>query len=163
MVTLDTIYSGNSYKGLSTDTKPLAENGSTFFEMDTNKTYMYDKENSTWREISESSSGGGSDSGFGGSGGGGLVVLSEIDYKLTYNGNGLNRNQFEDLYNNNAILFFRVKLGDSDFLFGYVNSYDTEEYNISIIANAYNIAVNGSEFVRRIYYYNSTDDCWYSD
>ena len=41
----------SEFRGLSVDTKPTAENGATFFEMDTNKTYMYDKENAQWREI----------------------------------------------------------------------------------------------------------------
>ena len=36
--------------GLSTDTKPElhVSNGSTYFEMDTGKTYYYDEENSQW-------------------------------------------------------------------------------------------------------------------
>lgn len=43
------------FKGLSSDTKPTGEyggvgieNGSTFFEMDTEKTFHYDEENATW-------------------------------------------------------------------------------------------------------------------
>lgn len=39
--------------GLSTDTKPIKssiENGSTFYEMDTKKVYMFDKENQIWLE-----------------------------------------------------------------------------------------------------------------
>ena len=39
--------------GLSTDTKPIKdsiENGSTFYEMDTKKVYMFDKEHQIWLE-----------------------------------------------------------------------------------------------------------------
>lgn len=37
---------------LSTDTKPTDwENGSTLLEMDTGKVFVYDKANSTWREL----------------------------------------------------------------------------------------------------------------
>ena len=49
----------SKFRGLSTDTKPTAENGATFFEMDTSKTYMYDKENAEWCEIETGGSGGG--------------------------------------------------------------------------------------------------------
>lgn len=44
-------------RGLSTDTKPTVEdigelsNGSTFIEIDTGKIYMFDLENSEWKEI----------------------------------------------------------------------------------------------------------------
>lgn len=40
------------YTGLSSDTKPINKdvtNGSIFIEMDTNKVFMFDKENSIWR------------------------------------------------------------------------------------------------------------------
>ncbi len=50
MITLDTIYT-KSYTGLSTDGKPAVNNGDTFFEMDTNKTYVYDAENAEWKQI----------------------------------------------------------------------------------------------------------------
>lgn len=37
---------------LSTDAKPTDwENGSTLLEMDTSKVFVYDKANSTWREL----------------------------------------------------------------------------------------------------------------
>lgn len=36
------------YKGLSTDTKPAAANGSSFLEMDTGDMYYYDADNETW-------------------------------------------------------------------------------------------------------------------
>lgn len=45
------------YKGLSTDTKPVEDNntkvpnGSTFFEMDTGKLFMYDNEHDVWLEV----------------------------------------------------------------------------------------------------------------
>lgn len=46
-----------SFKGLSGDTKPtgayenmMIENGSTFYEMNTGKLYMYDAQNTTWIE-----------------------------------------------------------------------------------------------------------------
>lgn len=45
-------------RGLSTDEKPTAttdgspiENGSTFIEIDTGKIFMYDLENTQWKEI----------------------------------------------------------------------------------------------------------------
>ncbi len=38
--------------GLSTDSKPTdVTNASTFFEMDTGKVFIFDKENETWHEI----------------------------------------------------------------------------------------------------------------
>lgn len=44
-----------SFKGLSTDTKPIGEydslkitNGSTFFEMDTQEVFFYDGDTDTW-------------------------------------------------------------------------------------------------------------------
>lgn len=39
-------------RGLSTDEKPLGvPNGSTFFEMDSGKVYMFDEESKTWLEV----------------------------------------------------------------------------------------------------------------
>lgn len=41
----------NEYYGLSTDRKPLdAPNASTFYEFDTVKLYVFDKDNKTWHE-----------------------------------------------------------------------------------------------------------------
>jgi hypothetical protein len=45
--------SGSKYVlyGLSTDTKPLvASNATVFYEMDTGKMFMFDKQNKTWIE-----------------------------------------------------------------------------------------------------------------
>lgn len=42
------------FRGLSGDAKPTDEfvtNGSIFFEMDTEKVFMYDKENKAWIEL----------------------------------------------------------------------------------------------------------------
>ena len=56
MITVSNI--GNVYdlRGLSTDKKPLENvgNGSTFLEIDTGKVFIFDKENSIWREIYKS-------------------------------------------------------------------------------------------------------------
>lgn len=43
------------YRGLSTDSKPVAQvsNGSTFFEMDTGKVYMFNEDSKSWVEIQE--------------------------------------------------------------------------------------------------------------
>ena len=57
MVTLDKI-GGQfvtkcaEFKGLSTDTKPNSDipNGSTFYEMNTGKIFMFDEENKLWIE-----------------------------------------------------------------------------------------------------------------
>lgn len=39
-------------QGLSADTKPTdVLNGATFYEMDTKKAYMFDKQNGIWREV----------------------------------------------------------------------------------------------------------------
>lgn len=41
------------FHGLSTDTKPLnksIDNGSIFYEIDTGKTFRFDKENNIWLE-----------------------------------------------------------------------------------------------------------------
>lgn len=61
--------------GLSTDAKPTATidgmpipNGSVFTEVDTGKTYMFDKDNTTWYEVSL---------GGGGGGGGGFTPTTE--------------------------------------------------------------------------------------
>lgn len=52
---------GNTYYGLSTDSKPTGVlNGREFKEMDTGKTYHYDAESETWTEWVPAS---GSDSG----------------------------------------------------------------------------------------------------
>lgn len=49
-----------SLAGRSTDAKPTdVENGSTYEEIDTGKTFRFDKENSTWYEVQESGGGGG--------------------------------------------------------------------------------------------------------
>lgn len=57
MITLDKM--GDSFvtmcaefKGLSTDLKPINDvpNGSTFYEMDTQKVFMFDEENKVWIE-----------------------------------------------------------------------------------------------------------------
>lgn len=40
-------------RGLSSDTKPTEDipNGSSFLEMDTGNVYVFDKENSQWRQL----------------------------------------------------------------------------------------------------------------
>lgn len=40
------------YRGLSTDTKPIKDvpNGSTYYEMDTKKVFMFDLDNARWIE-----------------------------------------------------------------------------------------------------------------
>lgn len=51
---------GNTYYGLSTDTKPggTALNGRAFIEMDTSKLYFYNAESDTWEEWPGGSSSG---------------------------------------------------------------------------------------------------------
>ena len=42
------------FRGLSSDTKPvddIIENGSVFFEMDTKKVYMFNKDTKEWIEL----------------------------------------------------------------------------------------------------------------
>ncbi len=41
------------FRGLSTDVKPTERvgNGSIFIEMDTGKVYMFDKQNTEWKEL----------------------------------------------------------------------------------------------------------------
>lgn len=41
------------YRGLSTDTKPTenVNNGSVFIEIDTGKMFLYDQQNSLWKEV----------------------------------------------------------------------------------------------------------------
>lgn len=40
------------YACLSTDSKPInAANGSILIEMDTQKVYIFDEQNATWREL----------------------------------------------------------------------------------------------------------------
>lgn len=58
---------GNTYYGLSTDTKPTGAvlNGREFREMDTGKKYLFDEENGEWLEQPEE----------GGGGGGGVMVV----------------------------------------------------------------------------------------
>lgn len=57
MITVEKIGGANNkscaeIRGLSTDTKPTVgvPNGSTFYEFDTVKLYVYDEESSTWLE-----------------------------------------------------------------------------------------------------------------
>lgn len=61
---------GNTYYGLSTDTKPTGAvlNGREFREMDTGKKYLFDAENGEWLEQPEE----------GGGGGGGSSTLSGL-------------------------------------------------------------------------------------
>ncbi len=65
MITIGSIDRFNnviSMCGLSTDVKPIktieykkvkyeVENGSTFYEMDTKKAFMYDEENHQWHDV----------------------------------------------------------------------------------------------------------------
>ncbi len=43
---------GAELKGLSTDKKPIKDipNGSSYYEMDTKKVFMFDEQNSKWLE-----------------------------------------------------------------------------------------------------------------
>lgn len=51
--TLSNPDAGLDYRGLSSDTKPTTNvpNGSTFIEMNTGNVFMFDKENTQWRQI----------------------------------------------------------------------------------------------------------------
>lgn len=40
-----------TYVGLSTDKKPECVNGSTFFEMDKNRSFIFDAQNKIWRKL----------------------------------------------------------------------------------------------------------------
>lgn len=42
-----------TYYGLSTDQKPIKNviNGAVFIEIDTGKPYLFDRQNSLWREV----------------------------------------------------------------------------------------------------------------
>ncbi len=73
MISVNLAYNG--YVGLSTDTKPIEDvnNGSCFFEMDTQKKYMFNAEGAEW--IEQTAEGGGG----GGSTGGSVVYTAEID------------------------------------------------------------------------------------
>lgn len=63
--------------GLSTDTKPTdCPNGSKFYEINTGKQYLFDKENVFWREFS---------SGSGGGGGGGTTDYTALTNKPSIN------------------------------------------------------------------------------
>ena len=69
--------------GLSTDSKPTTTveglyipNGSVYTEVDTGKTYMFDKENATWYEVSIGGGGGTS---------GGIILVGETTTALTDN------------------------------------------------------------------------------
>jgi hypothetical protein len=50
----------NNFVGLSDDDKPVSyiKNGSTFTEIDTGKTYMFDEDSNSWFLTSNNSSGG---------------------------------------------------------------------------------------------------------
>lgn len=54
MITRETEYTCQRYVCLSTDTKPTTGviNGSRLLEMDTQKTYMWDLDNTQWVEVS---------------------------------------------------------------------------------------------------------------
>lgn len=69
--------------GLSTDSKPTTTveglyipNGSVYTEVDTGKTFMFDKENTTWYEVSIGGGGGGGTSG-------GIILVGETTTALT--------------------------------------------------------------------------------
>lgn len=76
--------------GLSTDTKPTTTidgmpipNGSVFTEVDTGKTYMFDKDNTTWYEVSLG----------GGGGGGGTSNYNALSNRPQINGTTLTGNK----------------------------------------------------------------------
>ena len=85
MITKKTANSGsvNEYYGLSTDTKPTADepNGSTFHEIDTGNMYMYNEAGGTW--VLQTSASGGS----GGGSGNANLVVTESDGTLDKNYN----------------------------------------------------------------------------
>ena len=68
MISVNLAYNG--YVGLSTDTKPIEDvnNGSRFYEMDTQKNYMFNAEGAEWIEQTAEGGGGGT--------GGGLFVVT---------------------------------------------------------------------------------------
>ena len=75
--------------GLSTDSKPTTTveglyipNGSVYTEVDTGKTYMFDKDNATWYEVS-----------IGGGGGGGTSDYTQLTNKPEINGTTLTGNK----------------------------------------------------------------------
>lgn len=54
MLTITKTFSGDRIEGacIAADTKPTnVGNGSILIEMDTGKTYMFDKANTQWREV----------------------------------------------------------------------------------------------------------------
>lgn len=51
-----------TFRGLSTDTKPKATNGSVFIEMDTGKGFYFNGETNQWIEAGSGGGGGGSSS-----------------------------------------------------------------------------------------------------
>lgn len=59
MISVNLAYNG--YVGLSTDTKPTEDvnNGSRFYEMDTQKSYMFNAEGAAWIEQTAEGGGGG--------------------------------------------------------------------------------------------------------
>ena len=68
--------------GLSTDTKPTSTidglyipNGSVYTEVDTGKTFMFDKDNTVWHEVSIGGGGGGAS--------GGIVLVGVTTTDLT--------------------------------------------------------------------------------
>lgn len=88
---------GNTYYGLSTDTKPTGAvlNGREFREMDTGKTYLFDEENGEWLEQPEE----------GGGGGGGSTTLSgltDVDISNPSNGQTLVYNASAGKWENGA-------------------------------------------------------------
>lgn len=52
MITNHTEYTIQRFVGLSTDTKPDANNGDLYLEMDTDKVYAYDADGEQWLEVS---------------------------------------------------------------------------------------------------------------
>jgi len=67
-------YPVETFYGLSSDTKPaLAGNGSSFYEMDTGKTYLFSVSDADWYEQPDNSGGGG---------GGGVLVVHDVDGTL---------------------------------------------------------------------------------
>lgn len=51
MISNHTEYTIQRFVGLSTDTKPDANNGDLFLEMDTDTVYAYDAAGEQWREV----------------------------------------------------------------------------------------------------------------
>lgn len=126
MVSTNLAYNG--YVGLSTDTKPTASNGARFYEMDTQKQYMFDEEGQAW--VEQASTGNGS---AGSGSGGGLKVNVNIDTTTGTATLDKSYNEIDKAVKSGKLPFVALDLfNEGSITIGILQGYGEPEENVYI-------------------------------